>query len=179
MVFHRPSGHLFLGSLGRCPWDWLPALAVTLSDCSHHCPVPLHKCAEPLYCLLTGAVCLSRRGDPPILLQPFRGSTPLEASRPVNVATTSQCELRAEQAREPEGFLLPTLLLENVHILKYMYVPYFSCWVIFFPYILRVRFWVILMFDFVSLLLWFFIFLFLFLFVFRQSSILFLLFIGL
>lgn len=51
--------------------------------------------------------------------------------------------------REPEGFPLSTLLLENVHILKYMYVPYLFCWVIP-PPILRIRLWVVLAFSFVS-----------------------------
>ena len=88
-------------------------------------------------------------GEATVLLGPFRASTPLKTSRPVNVTTVSQGELRGERTREPEGFPLSTLLLENMHILKYVCSLSFSLGY-FPPYILRIRFWVVLIFGFVS-----------------------------
>lgn len=55
-VFHRPSGYLFLGSLGRCPWSWLwpRVTAPTAALCLHrHAGVqssrhgPLERAVRP------------------------------------------------------------------------------------------------------------------------------------
>lgn len=136
---------------GRCPWGWLPALAVTPGDGSHRCPVPPppRGCAErPRHPLQRAVRAGGRSHHPPGARQ--GESTPLKTSRPVNVVTVSQGEPRGKQKRGPKDFPLSTLLLENVHILKYVYVPCVCHWVIFSPHILRILFWVVLAFGFVS-----------------------------
>lgn len=110
------SAHLFLGSPGRCPWGWLPALTVTPSDGSHHCPVPpLSQGVQS-----SQATCSSRLA---VQVRPFRDTTPRKTwFRPVNVAAASQVELREEGTRGLRVFHYQHCTA-NIHILKYVYVP--------------------------------------------------------
>lgn len=127
-------GHLFLGS--RCPCGWLPALTVTPSDGSHHCPVP----PLPWGVQSSQAMCSSRLS---VRVRPFRDTTP------VKVAAASKGELRKERTRRLRVFHYQHCT-PNMQILKYAYFPQLSHWIIFFLHILRIRFWVVSAFSFVS-----------------------------
>lgn len=104
-------------------WSLIPGLMMSLwlaasTDCDPKCWLPL-----PWGVQSSQAMCSSRLS---VQVRPFRDTTP------VKVAAALQGELREEGTRRLRVFHYQHCTA-NMQILKYVYVPQLSCWVIFFP----------------------------------------------
>lgn len=143
MVFHRPFGHLFPGSVGRCPRGWLPALAVTPSGGSYCYPVPWLACccAELLRRPLRRAVCPGGWGHrPPGALQRIHTSEDIQTCQRGD-SLSGWAKRRANKRTQGFSFI-------NTSTGKPVYPKIYLCYLSFLlgyfsPHILRIRFWVL------------------------------------